>query len=165
MRPNLIHGTLESRVIQCTRFQWAWFFRDGTRTILGAIFCAAGILKIVNSDEFVEALAAYGLPPGWGIDLVAIALPQAEILLGGLFTLGVKTKTVSRALVALLAVFTLASAIAMLQGRGGDCGCFPVEEAKERIGVWFFARNVSLIFACLWVGLTSRDARLRARAS
>lgn len=129
-------------------------FCTGLRAIVGLVFSASGLLKIVNQDEFAEALSSYALFSEDVVTLVSSTLPHVEVLLGILYTFGIKTKAVSWVLLTALVVFTSVGAAALLEGRPVDCGCFPIAGLKEPIGVAFFVKNGALAFSCILVALT-----------
>jgi hypothetical protein len=73
-----------------------------------------------------------------------------------MFALGIKTRLISWALVAMIACFTTAASLALLNGQAVDCGCFPTAGEKEAVGFAYFAKNALLIASCLSVGAISQ---------
>ena len=131
-------------------------FSAALRVIVGLVFCLSGLLKLLNQDEFVEALTSYEFFSEGVIDLASSMVPHAEVLLGILYTFGIRTKIVSWALVIGVVVFTSVGAAALIQGRLVDCGCFPIAGVKEPIGIGYFIRNGTLALSCLLIVLTFR---------
>ena len=138
------------------RKRWVRLFDVALKGTVGVVFCASGLLKLVNHSEFVSALSSYGLLADGQVDLAAMVIPHEELIMGMLLAFGVKTKTVSSILFAKLIFFTLLTAIAMLKGRAVDCGCFPVEGAHDAGNIGYFVRNGLLILACLWIALRAK---------
>ena len=126
------------------------------RITTGFIFLAAGALKMLNHDGFMQALATYKLFSPALTDVLAILLPVAEIMLGLLLILDIRTKAVSLVMTALLVAFTLVALAVSLQGSEVACGCFPVAEEPKTIGIFFFVRNGLLVLFLSWMALTTK---------
>jgi uncharacterized membrane protein YphA (DoxX/SURF4 family) len=126
------------------------------RVIVGLVFCLSGLLKLLNQDQFVEALNTYGFFSAGVIDLASLTVPHVEVLLGILYTFGIRAKMVSWVLVIGLVIFTSVGAATLIQGRLADCGCFPIAGVKEPIGIGYFIKNGTLALSCLLTGLTFR---------
>src|SRR5581483_5381586 len=62
------------------------------RVAIGAIFLAAGALKIGHAIEFAQEIAAFGIVPRAFVAPMALALPFLEVLLGGYLVLGLFTR-------------------------------------------------------------------------
>ena len=131
-------------------------FTVALRAIVGLVFCLSGSLKLLNQDEFVEALTSYELFSEGVIDLASSTVPTVEVLLGILYTFGIRTKILSWVLVIGLVILTSVGAAALIQGRLVDCGCFPMAGVKEPIGIGYFIKNSTLALSCLLIVLTFR---------
>ena len=94
------------------------------RIALGAIFLFAGAAKVGHADQFAAQIAGFRLLPQPVVAPLAVALPYLEILLGGYLVVGLFTRTAAWFAVALLAVFDLAVASAVVRGMTVSCGCF-----------------------------------------
>jgi uncharacterized membrane protein YphA (DoxX/SURF4 family) len=94
------------------------------RIALGAIFLIAGGAKVGHADQFAAQIAGFRLLPQPLVAPLAVALPYLEILLGGYLVVGLFTRTAAWFAVALLAVFDLAVASAVVRGMTVSCGCF-----------------------------------------
>jgi uncharacterized membrane protein YphA (DoxX/SURF4 family) len=94
------------------------------RIALGAIFLFAGAAKVGHADQFAAQIAGFRLLPQPMVAPLAVALPYLEILLGGYLVVGLFTRTAAWFAVALLAVFDLAVASAVVRGMTVSCGCF-----------------------------------------
>jgi uncharacterized membrane protein YphA (DoxX/SURF4 family) len=126
------------------------------RVVIGGFFCASGGMKMMNQSEFVKALNSYSLFSESSVDLLSLTVPQAEIIIGVMFALGIKTRLISWGLAAMIACFTTAASVALINGQAVDCGCFPTAGETEAIGLAYFARNALLIASCLGVGAISQ---------
>ena len=94
------------------------------RIALGAIFLFAGAAKVGHADQFAAQIAGFRLLPQPMVAPLAVALPYIAILLGGYLVVGLFTRTAAWFAVALLAVFDLAVASAVVRGMTVSCGCF-----------------------------------------
>jgi putative oxidoreductase len=94
------------------------------RIALGAIFLFAGAAKVGHADLFAAQIAGFRLLPQPMVAPLAVTLPYLEILLGGYLVVGLFTRTAAWFAVALLAVFDLAVASAVVRGMTVSCGCF-----------------------------------------
>lgn len=94
------------------------------RVTVGGLFVAASLYKINYPGEFAESLAAYQLAPHGAVNGLAVAIPWTELVAGVLLVLGVRTKAAAAVIGALLVLFSLAIATALLRGIPIGCGCF-----------------------------------------
>lgn len=99
------------------------------RLVLGAIFVVAGVSKVGHADLFAAQIAGFRLLPSAVVAPLALGLPFLEILLGGYLIVGLFTRAAAWAAVALLAVFDLAIASAVVRGLTVSCGCFGPNDA------------------------------------
>ena len=128
------------------------------RMIIGGIFFLSGLLKLINQAEFAEALKAYSFLPAIVVEITALVIPYVELIVGLCFALAIQTRLTGGALAGLLLVFTLAGAMASINGQGADCGCFPLRGVKTEIGLGFFIRNLFLMLSCIWVLAMLRES-------
>lgn len=99
------------------------------RIVLGAIFIVAGATKVGHADLFAAQIAGFRLLAPAVIAPIAIALPFLEILLGIYLIIGLFTRAAAWIAVALLAIFDLAIASAVVRGMSVSCGCFGPNDA------------------------------------
>ncbi len=139
-----------------------------SRLILGGVFIAAGIPKILDPGAFAVAIRSYELAlPEWFVSFSAYALPYAEVLIGLYLIFGLFTKPTVWITTALMLVFTVALLQGAVRGLDINCGCFGAGE--ESSNLWLaFLRDVGLVALCLHVALAplgclSVDALLRRR--
>lgn len=94
------------------------------RLVLGAIFIVAGASKIGHAAFFAAQIAGFRILPSFLIAPMALVLPFLEVLLGGYLVIGLFTRTSAWIATALLAIFDLAIASAVIRGLAVNCGCF-----------------------------------------
>lgn len=115
------------------------------RLYLGGIFVYASVYKIGYAAEFAETVASYQIVPALAVNAVALVLPWLELICGGMLVAGVRVRTVSAMLAALLVVFCLAVTVNLLRETPIDCGCF--HTLDERM-TW-----MTLVRDLAWLGM------------
>ena len=96
------------------------------RIAVGAVFLVSGVEKLLSPyQNFLYAIQAYQLLPGWAEDLTARVFPWIETF-GGLFTLlGLWTSWALKSVLVMTTVFITVVGQALLRGIPIDqCGCF-----------------------------------------
>jgi len=127
-----------------------WFLRL-LRIAIGGLFIYAGLQKIGTPLQFADSIATFKVLPPELINLVALALPPFEILVGGLLLFGAFVRPAAFALVGLDAVFIVLLLQAIARGLEVDCGCFGSGE-PSRWAAWLsLGRNLMLLVGCWWV--------------
>jgi len=94
------------------------------RVALGAVFVAAGGLKIGHADVFAAQIAAFRIVPQAVIGPLALLLPFLEVLLGGYLIIGLYTRLVASIAGIQLVLFAVAIGSAVARGMVISCGCF-----------------------------------------
>jgi hypothetical protein len=119
--------------------------------VLGLVFLAAGLLKIVDPAGFAVSIARLRIAPMALLGLVAILLPWIEAVAGlSLFVPRLQVAA-SRLTLALLIGVTAILAIAHLRGTAAACGCFGSSDSFWNKPEVTLLRNVPLIaLALLW---------------
>jgi len=131
------------------------------RILMGGLFVYAGILKMRDVQHFADSIAAYRILPMQTINMMALALPPFEILLGLLLLIGWKTRVAALGVTLLLGVFTLALSQAILRGLKIDCSCFG-SSAPSPLKLWLsLARDFLLLGFSFWLWLCSKDEKNR----
>lgn len=102
----------------------------GFRLYLGGVFVYASVYKIGYAAEFAETIASYQIVPALAVNAVALFLPWLELICGSLLVAGVRVRTVSAILGALLLAFSVAVAVNLLRETPIDCGCFHSMEER-----------------------------------
>jgi uncharacterized membrane protein YphA (DoxX/SURF4 family) len=100
------------------------YLGHAARIALGAVFLAAGALKIVDVAEFARQIAGYGLI---GPRLAAVAAPvliAVEIALAAALLAGCRTRAAAILTGLLLVLFIALEGWGIMQGRTESCGCF-----------------------------------------
>jgi hypothetical protein len=112
---------------------------------LGAVFLAAGVLKIADPTGFAVSLALMKTLPGALIGPVAILLPWVEVVSGlALIATRRYRDAATWLLLSLLIPFTVALVVSLLRETGGSCGCFGGASSflnRPEVGL---VRNVAL---------------------
>ena len=116
------------------------------RVALGAVFIVASLDKLQNPEAFANAIANYRLLPYTLINGIAIVLPWIEAVTGTLLVLGIWIRAGTAIVGALLFVFSIAIAQALVRGLDISCGCFTTDPAAHRMSLW------TLICDLLWLG-------------
>ena len=94
------------------------------RFVLGGLFLASGIAKVLDPIRFLLTLRAFRLLPGVLEPFLALFLPWLELVLGLFLILGLFIRTCSLMLGCLNLFFILAIVSVILRGFEIDCGCF-----------------------------------------
>ena len=102
---------------------WTDWVSTGARLALGGIWVWAGIAKVGDPAAALRAVRAYRLLPG-PARTAAWGLPFAEITLGVLLLLGIRTRLGAVISLAMLAAYIGAIASAWARGLQIECGCF-----------------------------------------
>jgi len=122
-----------------------------TQIALGLFFVVAALPKLADPPSFAHMIYNYRLTPGPLVNVSALVLPWAELLLGLALICGIWRRTAALLVGALLALFILAISVNLLRGNAIDCGCFDVADAgksvEERIRDmwWVLARDVGML--------------------
>ncbi len=118
------------------------------RTTLGSVMTFAGCAKLFDLQSFLNAIQRLDLVPTWLAYPVMIVIVQSEIWLGLALVVGFRTKIVAPLLSALVSLFIIVIAVALLRGTTGDCGCFgPL--GSEKLGLGLIVRDTLILIGCL----------------
>jgi uncharacterized membrane protein YphA (DoxX/SURF4 family) len=104
-----------------------------TQIALGVFFVVAALPKIADPPSFAHMIYNYRLFPGSLVNLAALALPWAELLMGVALICGIWRRTSAVLVGALLVVFIVAISVNLLRGNAIDCGCFDVADAGKSV--------------------------------
>jgi putative oxidoreductase len=107
------------------------FLLLAVRLALGFLFVFAGVEKIVQPEDFAQAITNYHLLPIITVNVFAILVPWIELVAGIFLMLGLFTRGSSLLLVFLLFLFTVAAAISIARGLDISCGCFGTASARK----------------------------------
>jgi uncharacterized membrane protein YphA (DoxX/SURF4 family) len=104
-----------------------------TQIALGVFFIVAALPKIADPPSFAQMIYNYRLVPGPLVNVTALALPWAELLMGVALVCGIWRRTAAVLVGALLLVFIVAISVNLLRGNAIDCGCFDVADAGKSV--------------------------------
>lgn len=121
------------------------------RLMLGAVFLYASFDKIMHPEAFAQAVYNYQILPDSTVNLVALALPWLELLLGLCLVSGFWLPGATVISTGLLTMFIGAMVYNEIRGLDIHCGCFSTETTEGPAGLWTIARDVSLLVASLYL--------------
>lgn len=118
--------------------------------ILGIVFLFSGITKLVDSNNFAEALVNFKLLNDNLINIVKYILPLIEITLGVFIIFNFHSSLPSFISSLLLSFFTALITVKIFEGEEISCGCFGVL-SSDKLDFLSVLRNVSLILIAIIV--------------
>ncbi|HEX9897446.1 MAG TPA: MauE/DoxX family redox-associated membrane protein [Dehalococcoidales bacterium] len=96
----------------------------GFRVILGGIFLAASISKILDMNGFVNTVVGYELIPRTLAEIYGWIVPWVELFIGWSLVLGVLPRLSAAISIPLVISFAIASSYALEKFPDSICGCF-----------------------------------------
>jgi len=114
------------------------------RLILAVVFVWASWHKILNPYDFGLQVATYQILPLELVNLQALILPWAEIVVGLLLIVGLYTRASALLTCGMNVMFITAIAIALANDLHLQCGCFASSEAGEEMTVDLIYRDIGL---------------------
>ena len=99
--------------------------------LLGVIFIAAALPKIIDPPSFLHMVHNYKLVPQALVPAMALTMPWIELLTGVALVLGIWRRTAAIIIGALLVVFIIAIGINIGRDNAVNCGCFSVADANK----------------------------------
>jgi putative oxidoreductase len=127
--------------------------------IIGGIFIAAGVIKVLDPSAFVQAIEGYRMLSGWPAAVLALYLPWLEIFSGAALVLRRLYTGALALLAALTLVFIVALVSAWARGLDIECGCFGTGGTPGQIGV-ALGRDLLLMGGLVWLWQGKKRARL-----
>jgi len=94
------------------------------RLVLGAVWLAAGLLKVNDAEGMVRSVRAFRILPEALVHPVAYSVPFLEIALGVLLIVGLAVRVTAAVSTLMFAVYIAANISAAARGLRIDCGCF-----------------------------------------
>ncbi|SEB32312.1 Methylamine utilisation protein MauE [Amycolatopsis tolypomycina] len=91
---------------------------------LAAVWLVSGAIKLADPGQTLIAVQAYQVLPGALENVVALALPLVELVLGLALLAGLATRWAAAASLGLLVVLIAGIAQSWARGLSIDCGCF-----------------------------------------
>jgi len=135
------------------------------RVVIGGIFIVAGAAKMGHFAEFAQQIAAFRILPQPLVAPMAVLMPFVEIVVGACLVAGFSTRVAAWIAVALLFVFDVAIASAVVRGLHLNCGCFGPNDAT--VTTWAeVGRDAIFVVLALLValrppGALALDRRMR----
>ncbi|MFC5727870.1 MULTISPECIES: MauE/DoxX family redox-associated membrane protein [Nocardioides] len=129
------------------------------RLVTGGVWILAGGLKITEPQASIAAVRAYELLPSSAAEVVGLALPAIEVVVGLALVVGVFTRAAATVSVLLFSAFIVGIASVWARGIEIDCGCFGgggAEAGASSDYPWEIARDAALLAASLLVVLVRR---------
>ena len=132
------------------------------RSVLGAIFLYAGIVKASASQQFVLALVPFTILPGEWLGNIAVALAWTEIAAGALILLP-RVHLAGAVLISLLCVMFIGIlAWAISTGLILSCWCFGADETPSTFKmILSIARDIVLLLLAIATIVIPRAAGRR----
>jgi putative oxidoreductase len=124
------------------------------RLLLGAIFISFALSKILRPAVFALNVVDYAIMPSWGVNLWALALPWAELVVGLFLILGIRTRAAATLIGAMNIIFIVGLVNAILHHMPINCGC--VGEVGEPVNWWKVLKNTGMVVMCIQIFLYDR---------
>jgi thiol-disulfide isomerase/thioredoxin len=119
------------------------------RLALGLVLAVAAITKLASHRESRRAVEDFGIPRRLARPL-AFVIPIAELVTAIAFIPPSSARWAGVGAMAMLTIFTVATAVALLRGRRPECHCFGQLQSAS-IGPGTIARNMVLLGAAAFV--------------
>jgi len=107
--------------------------------------------KILHPQAFAESVFNYLILPDAWVNLVALALPWLELLLGLCLIFGVWLPGATVAATGLLVVFLGLLAFNEIRGLDIHCGCFSTETTEGPAGLGTILRDIGFLAVSLYL--------------
>jgi putative oxidoreductase len=114
------------------------------RIALGIVVAWAALAKLSDLTAFSAQVHNFRVLPIWSENLVAMTLPWIELVAALSLLLGIQARSGALVATGLLAVFTVAVALAVARGLDFQCGCFGTADAT-RVGWGKLLQNTGLL--------------------
>lgn len=123
----------------------AWSTSIFASQTVAVLLFVAGIFKAKNRGKTSRLIEAHRLLSRRGSQFASWVLPEVEIALGTLLMLGLETRGVLLAVVAVLMAFTVVQVRSIWLELAVECGCFG---GNDLIGYQSVIRNGTLLALC-----------------
>jgi uncharacterized membrane protein YphA (DoxX/SURF4 family)/rhodanese-related sulfurtransferase len=124
------------------------------RLILGFIFISFALSKIMRPAVFALNVVDYGIMPAFGVNLWALVLPWAELVVGLFLILGIRTRAAATLIGAMNVIFIVGLVNAIFHHLPINCGC--VGEVGEPVNWWKVTKNAGMLVMCVQIFLYDR---------
>jgi putative oxidoreductase len=126
------------------------------RFYLGGVFLVACAHKILHPAAFALDVATYQLLPLQLVNLQALVLPWVELFVGLMLILAFRTRAAALLVNAMMVMFMVALAWALVQGLDMGCGCFASEGGDDPISWHTIVRDSIWLAMGLYIQLFDR---------
>ncbi len=128
--------------------------------LVGGIFLLAAAAKLLHLSDFKAAVRGFGFVPARALQPVSGAIPLLELLCGTLLITGIAVAWGLWLSIGLVALFIVASSVALAQGRGGiDCYCFGA--GRQPLGKATLIKQVVILALLAILASTSTAGSIR----
>ncbi|MDD2901995.1 MAG: DoxX family membrane protein, partial [Syntrophales bacterium] len=124
------------------------------RVLLGAIFISFALSKIMRPAVFALNVVDYNMMPAFGVNLWALVLPWAELVVGLFLILGIRTRAAATLIGAMNIIFIVGLVNAIFHHLPINCGC--VGEVGEPVNWWKVTKNAGMLVWCIQIFLYDR---------
>lgn len=131
------------------KYSGSSFILTCLRLFLGVVFVYASYDKILHPQQFSLAVFQYQLLPDGLVNLVALALPWLELLIGLLLIIGMWMPGAALTAFSLLSAFIIILVINRIRGLDVHCGCFSTEATTGTAGIQTIVRDVVFLLISL----------------
>jgi len=92
--------------------------------VVMGVLLSAGLLKFLDLDEFAGAVGTWTVLPAMLRPVIVVGMPSFEVIIGGMWFLGLAPRGAPMAAACLLVIVSAAYAVQLAYGEPPDCGCF-----------------------------------------
>lgn len=143
------------------------------RLYLGVVFLWACVHKIADPGAFALDVATYQFLPLALVNLFALVVPWAELVVGVMIVVGFRTRAAALLIVGLMLAFMVALGWALYLDLDMSCGCFASSAEADPISSMTMLRDAGWLALGLYVlvfdrrplGLDRLLARRRERVT
>ncbi|MDJ0762444.1 MAG: MauE/DoxX family redox-associated membrane protein [Myxococcota bacterium] len=129
----------------------------GCRLLLAITFIWACIYKIAYPYDFALQVATYQILPLSLVNLQAIILPWAELVVGVVLVVGWWTRGAALVTCGMNVMFITAIALALSADLQLQCGCFSSSEVGDQLNAGLIIRDIGLLLAGLFLVVIRPD--------
>lgn len=134
------------------------------RLSVGGVFVYAGIIKVQHPINFADSITTFQIIPTQLVNIIALALPPFEIIIGLMLILGWKVRLAAFSIFILTVIFAIVISQALIRGLEVDCGCFGSGKPSS-LKTWAsFGRDILLMAASVWLYTISSMRKEAGRA-
>jgi uncharacterized membrane protein YphA (DoxX/SURF4 family) len=135
------------------------------RLLVGVIFIAASIDKILHPTAFARMVSNYKILPDAFINATAIVLPWLELVLGSLLVLGLWIPGTVVLANLLFPAFFVSLLFNLARGLDIHCGCFTTNTQGDPLTTWYVFRDAVflLLGGYLFYGVFLKRGREEGR--